>query len=209
MPFQPPIGTEEERNSGNVWPGTWTDANRWTGSNPPKYKLGKNNWAYHTGADLNNDKPRWDSDAHAQIFSMGDGEVCGTGVEINGEVTVRVTVRNGEAPERVWVETPTDWATTGQGPSLDDAVAQAVAGMTNLLMRRFDLDKTEAFLLVSARGDVRVGQCARIPGCDATAYVLSQNRTSAFNASGSQPSQVTRYYTWTVTMHSSSALFED
>lgn len=108
-------------------------------------------------------------DVHA---SMGDGEVCGTGVEINGEVTVRVNVLKGQAPERIWVETPDDWATTGQGESLDDAVRQAVEGMTSFLMKRFDLDKTEAFLLVSARGDVRVGQCARIPGCDATAYVL-------------------------------------
>ena len=108
-------------------------------------------------------------DVHA---SMGDGEVCGTGVEINGEVTVRVNVLKGQAPERVWIETPTDWATTGQAISLDDAVKQAVEGMTALLMEKFGLDKTEAFLLVSARGDVRVGQCARINGCDATAYVL-------------------------------------
>lgn len=108
-------------------------------------------------------------DVHA---SMGDGEVCGTGVEINGEVTARVELVKGAAPERVWVETPDAWATTGQAESLDDAVKQAVEGMTTLLMERFDLDKTEAFLLVSARGDVRIGQCARISGCDATAYVL-------------------------------------
>jgi amidase len=108
-------------------------------------------------------------DVHA---SMGDGEVCGTGVEINGEVTARVDLLKGQAPERVWVETPDAWATTGQAESLDDAVKQAVEGMTALLMERFGLDKTEAFLLVSARGDVRIGQCARIAGCDATAYVL-------------------------------------
>jgi amidase len=108
-------------------------------------------------------------DVHA---SMGDGEVCGTGVEINGEVTVTVNLLKRQAPERVWVETPDAWATTGQAESLDDAVKQAVAGMTALLMDRFGLDKTEAFLLVSARGDVRIGQCARIRGCDATAYVL-------------------------------------
>lgn len=108
-------------------------------------------------------------DVHA---SMGDGEVCGTGVEIEGEVTARVDLLKGEAPERVWVETPDAWATTGQGASLDDAVKQAVEGMTAFLMERFGLDKTEAFLLASARGDVRIGQCARIAGCDATAYVL-------------------------------------
>lgn len=108
-------------------------------------------------------------DVHA---SMGDGEVCGTGVEINGEVTARVELLKGQAPERIWIETPEAWATTGQAESLDDAVRQAVDGMTAMLMERFGLDRTEAFLLVSARGDVRVGQCARIAGCDATAYVL-------------------------------------
>jgi len=108
-------------------------------------------------------------DVHA---SMGDGEVCGTGVEINGEVTVKVELLNGQAPDRVWIETPEAWATTGQAESLDDAVKDAVEGMTALLMERYGLDKTEAFLLVSARGDVRIGQCARIAGCDATAYVL-------------------------------------
>lgn len=108
-------------------------------------------------------------DVHA---SMGDGEVCGTGVEIAGEVTARVELLKGQAPARVWVETPDAWATTGQGGSLDDAVKQAVEGMTAFLMERFAIDKTEAFLLVSARGDVRIGQCARIAGCDATAYVL-------------------------------------
>ena len=70
-------------------------------------------------------------DVHA---SMGDGEVCGTGVEINGEVTVTVDLLKGQAPERIWVETPDSWATTGQAESLDDAVKQAVEGMTAFLM---------------------------------------------------------------------------
>jgi amidase len=106
-------------------------------------------------------------DVHA---SMGDGEVGGTGVEINGEVDVRVDLLKSAAPARPWIETPDAWIATGQGPTLDDAVGEAVEGLTRLLMDRFALDRTEAFLLVSARGDVRIGQCARIAGCDATAY---------------------------------------
>ena len=38
----------------------------------------------------------------------------------------------------------------------------AVEELAQLLMTRFGLSRTEAFLLVSARGDVRIGQCARI-----------------------------------------------
>ena len=108
-------------------------------------------------------------DVHA---SMGDGEVSGTGIEIAGEVTVRIDLVPGAAPARPWIETAEEWITTGSGPALEDAVEMAVEELTGLLMARFGLSRTEAFLLVSARGDVRIGQCARIPGLDATAYAL-------------------------------------
>ena len=108
-------------------------------------------------------------DVHA---AMGDGEVSGTGVEIAGEVTVRVNLVPGAASTRPWIETADDWITTGSGPSLEDAVEMAVDELTRLLMAHFGLSRTEAFLLVSARGDVRIGQCARIRGLDSTAYAV-------------------------------------
>src|SRR5215207_818468 len=108
-------------------------------------------------------------DVHA---SMGDGEVSGTGVEIAGEVTVRVDLIPGAAPARPWIETATNWITTGSGPTLEDAVEMAVEELAQLLMARFGLSRTEAFLLISARGDVRIGQCARIRGLDATSYAV-------------------------------------
>lgn len=108
-------------------------------------------------------------DLHA---SMGDGEVCGTGVEIAGEVEVRVDLVKGANLARPWVETPESWVVIGIGPTLEDAVHEAVEALALMLMERFGLNRTEAFLLVSARGDVRIGQCARIPGCDATVYAV-------------------------------------
>jgi len=108
-------------------------------------------------------------DVHA---SMGDGEVSGTGIEIAGEVTVQVELVPGAAPARPWIETDDCWISTGSGPLLEDAVEMAVEELTGLLMARLDLTRTEAFLLVSARGDVRIGQCARIGGLDATAYAV-------------------------------------
>lgn len=108
-------------------------------------------------------------DVHA---AMGDGEVSGTGIEIAAEVTIRVDLAPGAAPARPWLETAADWITTGSGPTLEDAVEMAVEELTRLLMARLALDRTTAFLLVSARGDVRIGQCARIPGLDATAYAM-------------------------------------
>lgn len=66
MLFNSPVGTEEERNSGQIWPGQWFDATPY----PRHYEYG-----YHTGADLNNNSPRWDGDAHAAVYAMGDGIV--------------------------------------------------------------------------------------------------------------------------------------
>jgi amidase len=115
-------------------------------------------------------------DVHA---AMGDGEVSGTGVEIAGEVTVRVGLLKGAAPARPWIETADDWVTTGQGATLEAAVEEAVEGLTALLMDRLGLDRTTAFLLISARGDVRIGQCARIAGCDATVYAMFPKAVAA------------------------------
>ncbi|HEY8446292.1 MAG TPA: acetamidase/formamidase family protein [Thermomicrobiales bacterium] len=108
-------------------------------------------------------------DVHA---AMGEGEISGTGIEIEAEVTARVNLLKGAAPARPWLETPENWITTGQGASLEDAVTEAVEGLVALLSRQFDLTRTEAFLLASARADVRIGQAARIPGCDVTAYAV-------------------------------------
>ena len=108
-------------------------------------------------------------DVHA---SMGDGEVSGTGVEIAGEVTVRVDVVPGAGSSRPWIETASDLVSTGSGATLEDAVEMAVEELTRLLIARFQLSRTEAFLLISARGDVRIGQCARIKGLEATAYAV-------------------------------------
>lgn len=108
-------------------------------------------------------------DLHA---AMGDGEVSGTGVEIRGETTARIDLIEGAAPTRPWMETATDWIATGQGETLEIAVEEAVDQLTGILQEKLDLTRTEAFLLVSARGDVRIGQAARIKGCDATVYAL-------------------------------------
>jgi hypothetical protein len=66
MLFNSPVGTEEERSLGKIWPGQWFDATPY----PRHYEYG-----YHTGADLNNNSPHWDGDAHAAVYAMGSGVV--------------------------------------------------------------------------------------------------------------------------------------
>lgn len=65
-----PVGTREERDGAQVWPGDWTDVNPYLS----RYFLG-----YHTGADLNLNKPQWDSDRNAPVYATGDGQITFAG----------------------------------------------------------------------------------------------------------------------------------
>lgn len=63
-----PIGTAEERASGQMWPGAWLDANPWD----TFYEVTPGRWAYHTGADLN---LPGDADALAPVYAPAHGVV--------------------------------------------------------------------------------------------------------------------------------------
>jgi amidase len=104
-------------------------------------------------------------DVHA---SMGDGEVSGTGVEINGEVQIRVENLPCGGHGWPWIETADEVVAVGSAPGVQAAISLAVDRLARLLVERHGLSRTDAFMLISARGDVRVGQCCG--GLDATAY---------------------------------------
>lgn len=69
MGFDPPVGTVGERRGSQVWPGTWFDA---TGYGTYYTSVGA---SYHTGADLNNNSPSWDSDRGSPVYAPADGVV--------------------------------------------------------------------------------------------------------------------------------------
>jgi amidase len=105
-------------------------------------------------------------DVHA---AMGDGEVSGTGIEINAEVTATVDLTPGRGAARPWIETPTAVVTTASAPTIEVAVRLAVGDLVRLVGERYALSRAEAYTLVSAYGDVRIGQSCG--GLDATVYV--------------------------------------
>lgn len=72
--LQAPVGTAEERASGKIWPGDWEDANPY-GS---LYNL-RGKMHYHTGADLNLNKPAWDSDRGQPVYAVANGTVTFAG----------------------------------------------------------------------------------------------------------------------------------
>jgi len=75
--FASPVGTDEERASGVIWPGLWKDVNPYL----TRYKLG-----VHTGADLNLNIPdqpgkrgQWNADKDAPLHAISDGRVIFAG----------------------------------------------------------------------------------------------------------------------------------
>jgi amidase len=107
-------------------------------------------------------------DVHA---SMGDGELNGGGLDIDAEVTVRVHVRQGLNWPRPVIESQDAWCTCANAASLQSAIRQACSDMTTLLARCLGMSREEAFILIGAAGDARIGQSAGLAGVDATAYL--------------------------------------
>jgi amidase len=94
-------------------------------------------------------------DLHA---AMGDGEICGTGVEVAGSVVLRVDVRRDLELVNPLVESAEVVATIASAKTLDEASDLATRDMADLLMRRLGLSAAEATMLMSAAGQLQVSQ---------------------------------------------------
>ena len=94
-------------------------------------------------------------DLHA---AMGDGEICGTGVEVRGSVRLTVDVRRDLVLVEPVVETADVVAALASAPTLDEAAERATAHMAGLLRSRLGLSAAQAAMLMSAGGDLKVSQ---------------------------------------------------
>ena len=109
-------------------------------------------------------------DTHA---AQGDGEVCGTAIESPMSVTVEVGLIKGEKLAFPRFTTPGPVtrhldehgyeATTGIGSDLMEGARAAVSGMIDLLGRRHGLSATDAYLLCSTCGDLRISEIVDQP----------------------------------------------
>jgi acetamidase/formamidase len=105
------------------------------------------------------------ADPHA---SQGDGEVCGTAIETQADVRLRVEVVKGLNIRRPFTVAPTHGegeviATMGITDDLYEAARQAVEDMLALLGRLYGLSPEEAYVLSSVAGNLRISEIVDEP----------------------------------------------
>ncbi|MEV8567559.1 acetamidase/formamidase family protein [Streptomyces sp. NPDC051322] len=114
-------------------------------------------------------------DAHA---AMGDGEVCGTGIETAATVRLRVDVRKGVAPRTPVIETDARTArtgaalaTTGIGPDLMAAAKDAVRALIEEITARTGLTPQDTYLLASVAADLKISEVVDAPNWVVSAHL--------------------------------------
>ena len=94
-------------------------------------------------------------DVHAV---QGDGEVCGTAVEIDADVIIKLIVNKEKKIKRPQYETDKYFMTTAWGETTDEAAKIALRDMIDWLEAEKNLTREEAYALCSCTVDIRVSQ---------------------------------------------------
>ncbi|WP_121664879.1 acetamidase/formamidase family protein [Metabacillus litoralis] len=119
-------------------------------------------------------------DLHA---AMGDGEICVTGIEIAGQVTVTLKVIKGKSLYNPVLETDEFIGTIVSAKTLDEAVKLSVEDMVELLQDKLNLPLSELTMLLSAVGQTEI--CQVVDPLVTTRFlvpkwVLEKNKVSLF-----------------------------
>jgi len=101
-------------------------------------------------------------DMHA---SMGDGEICGTGIEIGGDVLLSVQLIKGIGTQYPVTETENSWVTHGVADVTDltGALRIACEEAANLLVNHWGFTIEDAFIFLSVQGNLGIAQAVH-PG---------------------------------------------
>jgi acetamidase/formamidase len=94
-------------------------------------------------------------DVHA---AQGDGEVCGTGVEVPAIVRVKFDVIKGKTIEWPRIESPLEIMTVCSARPLEDAARIAIRELIRWLVADYGLQELDAYMLLSVAGDVGISQ---------------------------------------------------
>jgi amidase len=97
-------------------------------------------------------------DMHA---SMGDGEICFTGVEIAGEVDVRFDLLKGKQATWPVTELPDRWLPHATADAYDEALRLVAEEAARLLVDEHGFSMEDAFIFLSVAGDAGVAQACK------------------------------------------------
>ncbi len=105
------------------------------------------------------------------LFSLGDchvmqgaGEVCGTAIEAPMVITYEIRVIKGKSyVQEPQYETSESYAVTAFATTLDKASKKAVTYMIDYLEAEHGLDRTDAYMLCSLAGDLRIAEVVDVP----------------------------------------------
>jgi len=101
-------------------------------------------------------------DMHA---SMGDGEICFTGVEIAGEVDIRFDLLKGKQGTWPVTELPDRWIPHATADDYGDALRLVSEEAARLLVDEWGFSMEDAFIFLSVACDAGVAQaCKPAPG---------------------------------------------
>jgi len=101
-------------------------------------------------------------DMHA---SMGDGEICFTGVEIAGEVDIRFDLLKGKQGTWPVTELPDRWVPHATADDYDDALRLVSEEAARFLVDEWGFSIEDAFIFLSVACDAGVAQaCKPAPG---------------------------------------------
>jgi acetamidase/formamidase len=117
-------------------------------------------------------------DTHA---AQGDGEVCGTAIETQMDVTLRLSVRRDFSVRTPHYELPAGAVAaheqsayhicTGVAPDLMEATKQAVRETIDFLGHRYGLDRNEAYAVASVAADLRIHEVVDAPNWVVGAFI--------------------------------------
>jgi acetamidase/formamidase len=112
--------------------------------------------------------------------AQGDGEVCGTGIESPMDVTLRLSVRKDMAIKELQFQVPSPISKndtkgyqviTAHGPDLMENAKNAVRGMIEWVVDSKKLTRSQAYLLCSAAGDLKISQIVDAPNWIVSCYM--------------------------------------
>lgn len=94
-------------------------------------------------------------DLHA---SMGEGEIMGTGVEISGEVTLRVEVIKDKKMPTPMIENEKKLICLASRKTLEESCDLAIKNMASYLVENYNFTFNEAGMFLSMAGDLKICQ---------------------------------------------------